>query len=173
MKLGGFRVVVLLALLLTFFGCSASEEVPRLEVLMEVDSSMLIEGRVVLNSTIHNRGLGTLVFLPWGSPFESSVTAPFLKVKVRKVNGLYDVPYEGMLVKRRAPQAEDFLELEAGSSYKRSLDITKSYTFCPGQTYILEYQGPLYSLDFTELLVSGEIVEFSTHEAFPPCGQTE
>ncbi|WP_461054884.1 hypothetical protein [Spirosoma arcticum] len=52
-----------------------------------------------------------------------------------------EIPYTGVMVKRRAPTADDFVLLEPGKRVQTRIRIDQSYAFLPGRhRYTIHYQ---------------------------------
>lgn len=101
------------------------------------------DGAILLNAELKNSGDQEIRFLPWGSPFEGAVIADYLRI--REIGGSEDVPYIGIMVKRRPPSAEDYATVKPGGSLNESVDISKSYDFCANTEYQIAYSGSLAS----------------------------
>ena len=147
----------------------ATSDMISIDISIELDPQQLERGHVVISTTLKNTSTDRLIFLPWGTPFETKVTAPFLKIHHRTADEPGDVPYVGMMLKRAAPVADDYINLGPGRSIKNRLDITESYRFCENRSYVLIYSGPLFQNDFSEITFSPPTIEFETGQAFSAC----
>src|ERR1700759_2845467 len=78
---------------------------------------------VVLTVEVENRGSDALRVLGWGPPFEERFTSSFLRVE-RDGEVL---PYDGRLVKRGDPSADDYLTIGAGETVKTTVDVSAGY----------------------------------------------
>jgi len=124
-------------------------------------------GAILLTSILRNDSNEALVFLPWGTPFESVVTADFLTI--RESNGALVVPYVGIMVKRRPPNDVDYATLMAGDSLEQVIDISKSYDFCANTEYQIAYSQTLTSLDAHLYPVQSSTVSIVTSGDFKTC----
>lgn len=52
-----------------------------------------------------------------------------------------EVDYTGPMVKRGPFTRDDFMAVKPGATVAHSIDITSSYDFKPGKTYVLKYSG--------------------------------
>lgn len=74
----------------------------------------------------------TLHILKWNTPLEG-LMSPCLDVK----QGNKKIEYDGVMIKRGAPQAEDFYTLKPHESVSNKVDITKAYGISkPGEVKI-------------------------------------
>lgn len=167
------KVTLIFCLLMIFAGCSAEEIMADPSISIEVDSEQLEEGKVILHSTFDNQGPRSVTFLPWGTPFESMLTSPFLIINTQIADDLLPVPYEGIMIKRAPPQDKDYITVDSGQTHSNSLDITKSYSFCRGLPYMITYMGPLLTLDNTKIKITTATAKFITGDSFPLCAPTE
>ena len=75
-------------------------------------------GPVPLRFGIHNGGPHGVKVLRWNTPWEGQWAAPFVTVSR---NGT-DLAYHGPMIKRGAPQAEDWFSLPAGATITTVVD---------------------------------------------------
>jgi len=68
------------------------------------------------------------------------------------------VQYEGPMIKRGLPQAEDFAILRAGESYRTVVDLTGAYDMSRSGQYVVTYVSPLQHAS----LSTGEMLKQST-----------
>lgn len=143
--------------------CGAQSDVQRkgmsLQLSLSVDQAELLTGKVILEPKLSNFTQANVVFLPWNTPFEPSLNGDFFKI-THLVGALQPLEYQGLMVKRAAPQTEDYLLIEAGGSLTNRLDITKSYTFCNGVDYKLEFKGVFYTPENRQIDVGLASLEF-------------
>ena len=168
-----FNFTMMVFCLLTIVGCSVEDTLAESAVAIHVDPEQLQEGRVVIIASIENTGSSPLTFLTWGTPFETTVSGPFIVVQVQALNELHSVSYKGILIKRAPPQEKDYLTLNPGQTLSNRLDITESYTFCRGLNYMMAYEGPLFPPDQLQLSTLRMMLEFSTGDSFPSCDPIE
>jgi len=165
-----FGLLLPLVLLIPMLACAQESTMSEVTVKLGVDGDQLGEGRVVLISKLSNNLAEVITFLPWGTPFESRVTARFLQVQQQKEAGeLIDLAYKGIMIKRASPIDSDYVSLNAGQVYKNRVDITESYNFCADRHYILTYSGSLYDPTYNEIRLTEAVIEFKTEVGFAAC----
>ena len=163
------KITIVVCGLFIIAGCSAEKTMADPTISIEVDTQLLQDGRVVIESVIKNTGPSTVTFLSWGTPFESNVSSPFLVIQTDLSGELETVPYAGIMIKRLPPQQTDYIETLSGQITSNTLDITESYSFCKDRDYIMTYTGPLYKPDNSEISVTRATEKFSTGDSFPSC----
>lgn len=166
---GAKALIIALGLSVAATGCAEERPAVNPVVTMQLDSASLDKGRVVLVSVLENKGREYFTFLPWGTPFEPQVTRGFMVVKAKTKEGLVELPYQGILIKRAPAQPSDYVELGVGQTYSSKADITESYIFCRGRPYILQYQGVLSTPDFTRYSTPEVVLEFTAGDSFAVC----
>ncbi len=170
-------MVAMMSCVLMFAGCSAQQSKAEPSISITVDAEMLEQGQVVINSVFDNPGPDAVTFLPWGTPFESMLSSPFLVISKQVSDELLTVPYEGIMIKRAPPQNHDYLTVNSRQMVSSRLDITKSYRFCRGLPYIISYAGPLLTLDDyktnSKISIAKATAKFSTGDSFPLCDPIE
>jgi len=164
-----FGVILPLVLLIPTLACTQESTMSEVTVELGVDADQLGEGRVVLISKLSNNLTDVITFLPWGTPFESRVTARFLQVQQQEAGELIDLAYKGIMVKRASPIDSDYVSLIAGQVYKNRVDITESYNFCADRHYIMTYSGSLYDPNYNEIRLPETVIEFKTEVGFAAC----
>lgn len=133
---------------------------------MEVGSAELLAGQVVLNSTLINNTQEAISFLPWNTPLESNITGRFLDIKDSQGRV---VPYQGIMLKRRAPIVDDYIQIGPSTQLKGRLNLTKSYSFCAENKYTIEFTRRLYQEDGRTIELQSEPTNFVTNLTFPQC----
>jgi hypothetical protein len=136
---------------------------------LSIDPQSIALGNVVLQASLHNQSSAEVSFLPWNTPFDSSVNGNFLKVVDGSDAADAELSYVGRMVKRAAPISTDYLSLTDGELLKNNLDLTKSYNFCNDSKYIIEFVGWFYSDAFVPIKFESNAVEFETSQAFGAC----
>jgi peptidyl-Lys metalloendopeptidase len=113
---------------------------PDLEAELEIQEIIKDGKTVKMKFTLHNRTNESLQVLTWFTPFEG-VAGEIFDVKRDGA----DVTYHGILVKRGAPQPEDYISIEAGKSMSAEVDLAKSYDFKKAGDYGIEFRSPAVS----------------------------
>lgn len=140
------------------------EEIDVLSITIEIEPR---GGTILLSAELKNSGDQDIVFLPWGTPFEGAITANFLRL--REVGSFEDVPYIGIMFKRRPPSTEDYKTLKPGASIKRVVDISKSYVFCANREYEIAYSGTLVSPNGDAYSIQSNTITVFAPDNFTPC----
>lgn len=100
-----------------------------------VESNLAIGDPVEIKFQVTNSSSEAITFLPWQTPLEERLTANCLKVVF---NG-EELPYMGMMVKRRPPTEEDMITLKPGETTDATIDIADSYDFSRAGKYTIQY----------------------------------
>ncbi|WP_228530687.1 MULTISPECIES: protease [Myxococcaceae] len=117
---------------------TGAQEAAPLECTLSVAPRVKQGEPMTLRFRLTNRGRETLYVLDWHTPLEG-LRSRMLEVKR---NGA-ELPYQGPLVKRAAPTADDYRELAPGASVDGEVDVGLAYdTAAPGR-YALGFPGPL------------------------------
>lgn len=121
-----------------------------------------VQGRELTASLrFENKSPRTYLLYRFNVPDEGRITKTIFDIRA---NG-ERVRYIGRKVKRGAPTAKDFIELEAGGQIEVSLRLDQFYRFPPGRVHCLVRYSALNPyrdrVGFTEIL-SNE-VEFDLH----------
>lgn len=131
-----FSIPALVAGLTIFSCCSASLSTTQflaksieskgLKLVLTVyfESPLPPSGTPSLEFDLKNGGDTSLFFLPWGTPWEDGVTRELLRISQAGAR----VPYQGPVVKRRAPEQTDYVEIPANSSIRSTLDLSDYYS---------------------------------------------
>jgi len=127
----------------------------------DADLSILLKFILVNNSS------EKMVFLPWGTPFESVITADFLTIT--DIESGEQLVYQGIVAKRMPPKSADYLSVAPGESIENSLDVSKSYTFCADRRYTIEFSGALYNAEYRPFDIQSNSTELSLSKNFKPC----
>jgi hypothetical protein len=98
---------------------ASSPVAPALRCTLEAPVHAVAGGPVMLRFTVTNTGPGPLQLLRWNTPFEAGWFAPFVSV-TRDGQAL---AWQGPVLKRGDPAAEDYLRLEAGAARTAELDL--------------------------------------------------
>ncbi len=159
------NALLALSILVMMNACSASS---GLLVSLDVDKSVLPQGRVVVRASMSNKSEEGVTFLPWNTPFESQITGPGFIV-IRSDSG-EEVPYVGPMVKRRAPSSADYVTLDVGQVLTNSVDITQAFEFCADVSYEIKPKPHLFDADYQDVSFFSDAVVISLGSAFEPCG---
>jgi len=92
---------------------------PALRCALEAPPHAVAGSPVLLRFTVTNTGPGALQILRWNTPFEAGWFAPFVSV-TRDGQAL---PWQGPVLKRGDPAAEDYFRLEPGAAKTAELDL--------------------------------------------------
>jgi len=110
---------------------------------------------------LSNNGDSAIKILPWGTPLEQPMTADlFLVTKALDI-----VPYGGIVVKRRPPEAGDYMTLAAGEKREMVVDVSSAYDVSAAGEYTvvlrdLFLQGQIdQSGTFIEQFIEPGVVE--------------
>jgi len=93
---------------------ASSPVAPALRCALEAPAHAAAGGPVLLRFTVTNTGPAALQVLRWNTPFEAGWFAPFVSV-TRDGQAL---PWQGPVLKRGDPSAEDYVRLESGAESK-------------------------------------------------------
>lgn len=86
---------------------------------------------VLLHFSVTNTGAAPLQVLRWNTPFEGAWFAPFVEVKR---NGK-PLPFQGPMIKRADPRAEDYLRIDAGKAIEAELDLALPFDLSAAGLY--------------------------------------
>jgi len=98
---------------------ASSPAAPALRCALEAPAHAAAGGPVLLRFTVTNTGPGALQLLRWNTPFEAGWFAPFVSV-TRDGQAL---SWQGPVLKRGDPAAEDYFRLEPGGTRTAVLDL--------------------------------------------------
>lgn len=142
------------------------------------------EERLSLTIEMINRGETDLLLLAWGTPLEGLVSDCLLVLR----DGV-EVAYDGPLVKRGEPQAGDFVQIRAGKTVSRSVDLATAYKISGAAVYSIElrpWSAPILEADadptpYADLSVSTRLalpqvplpIELEVDDSFSPATSGE
>lgn len=132
-----------------------------------VIESDLRNGQIVVVSTLKNNGRSKVNLLTQNTPFDSSLTAPVFSVTDLKSGRALD--YIGIVAKRAAPTADDYVLLKEGQKIRKQQVLSGSYQFCSNAEYKVDVQSALFDDQIKALLVESSPVTFITPEKFNDC----
>jgi hypothetical protein len=98
---------------------SAASPAAALRCAIQAPAQAVAGQPVLLRFTVTNTGAAPLHVLRWNTPFEGGWFAPFVEVK----RDGKTLPFQGPMIKRAEPGAEDYLRFDAGQSIDAELDL--------------------------------------------------
>lgn len=128
-------------------GVCEAAATPRFDCRIEVGASAA-RAPVTLHWTLKNTSRQRWRVLSWNTPLEGLLNR-YLKVSRDGV----ELGFEGPMLKRGAPSAEDYRLLRPGRSLKADVDLTAGYDLSQPGRYRLEWTGRLH-----DVAASGEKV---------------
>ena len=114
---------------------------PGLSCSLSAPTALPTGGPVPLRFGIYNGGPHDVKVLRWNTPWEGQWAAPFVTVSR---NGT-DLAYRGPMIKRGAPQAEDWFSLPAGATITTVIDAAVVHDLTQAGSY--EVAPHLWLLD--------------------------
>lgn len=112
--------------------------VPRVICEMSVAAQGVPGRPVLLRMRLANAGTGTLHLLTWNTPFEGEWFGAFVDV----FRDGQPLAYQGPMVKRGDPQADEYLPLPAGRSRQATLDLARAFDLTrPGHYRVVPTVG--------------------------------
>lgn len=121
--------------------------------------------RRILRGTMRNSSGSSLAILRWHLPDAGNLSVPLFIIT--NENGT-SAPYTGILVKRPAPGATDFLMLKSGAELAWEVDLTRYYQLGTNQRYLVRVNPPY--IDARIVLRNGAIsndrASISANEVF-------
>lgn len=108
---------------------------------LHAQSKYVQGGPIVIGFSLENPSPNAVWILKWYTPLEG------IKGKIfeLKCDG-EDIPYEGRMVKRGAPEQEDYIWLEAGSSVQVEVDLSRDYSFPKCGDCKLKFKGRIFDV---------------------------
>jgi peptidyl-Lys metalloendopeptidase len=91
-----------------------------------------------LTFVLSNASAQAVQVLNWQTPFEG-LRAPMLAVER---NGTA-LEYQGIMVKRGTPRAQDYLVMRPGEQHRATIDLSQGWDVTLAGTYTIRYQGEL------------------------------
>jgi len=95
---------------------------------------------ITVEFEIANHTDDDISFLPWGLPIEGFWSRLYTVTKDGK-----NIPYQGPLIKREAPSADEYIVIAKGSTLKQSLDLSQAYELSQSGRYSVSYEGHIQS----------------------------
>lgn len=115
---------------------SVGSVVPRFSCGMELPAQVVRGESVSLTFHLRNDGATAFAILTWFTPFEGLMSPMF-----RITHGAAVVPYEGRMIKRGQPTADDYVIVPAGGTVSRMLDLRMGYALDALGFYDVAYVG--------------------------------
>ncbi len=109
-----------------------------LECAISVAPNLPLGGPVELRFTLSNPMKGPAFVLNWRTPLEGMKGRDFEITR----DGA-EVPYQGPMVKRAAPTAENYVMLSPGGSVDATVDLSKAYDLSKPGKYRIAFRGEL------------------------------
>jgi hypothetical protein len=114
---------------------NGDEPVPAMSESLKVE---IKQGRVLLHLTLHNHSAQVIrVAKEFAS--ENELERNLFEVQDSESGAV--IPYTGMMVKRAAPTLKDYVPIKPKGKRSNTIEISKSYVFQPGRSYILRHQA--------------------------------
>ncbi len=136
---GGWIAAALVAACGLFASASAVANPPGLEVRLSAPAPVLQgDVDVTLTVTLVNTTRHPIQVLKWQLP-EDDLEAALFRI-VREDGST--VRYEGPIVKRAAPQAQDHVRIDAGATVSYTAELTANYDLSRSGRYSIEYASP-------------------------------
>jgi hypothetical protein len=110
----------------------------KLECSMSVPARLKVGEPVELRFQLRNPTASPVFVLEWHTPFEG-LLANFLRVTR---NG-QDVPYQGPMMKRGDPSAEEYVTLQPGASAEAQVEVSLAYDFQQPGHYRIAFRDSL------------------------------
>lgn len=105
---------------------------------MSVPPRLKLGEPVELRFQLTNPSAQQLYVLDWHTPFEGLLNNYLLVTR----NGT-ELPYEGPMLKRGPPSADDYVSLAPGASAEGTVDVSLAYDFKQPGHYRIEFRGTL------------------------------
>jgi hypothetical protein len=109
------------------------------ELVVVLDETLSVEvkqGRVLLHIRLRNRSAAT-IHVAKEIATENELERGLFEV--RDSDSGAAIAYTGMMVKRSAPTAQDYVAIKPRGSRSNTIEISKSYQFQPGHRYTLRH----------------------------------
>jgi len=149
MRRSSFFVAVTVALTLLCAGSPAGAQTPPAGGLVAALATDTwhheLTDDIAITFTLANTGAGSARVLRWQTPL-AGIEADIFAVTVDGE----PVPYFGRLIKRAAPEAEDWIEVGPGQSVSAEFDLSSVYDMTRRGEYAVRYRTELQSTSDTE-----------------------
>ena len=114
----------------------ASKTPPPLECRLTAPASAPAGGPLLVRFTLKNRSSRPLSVLTWQTPLEGLLGDVFRVIPL----GGEALPYLGPMVKRKAPEGEEYVRLAPGGEASEEVDLAAAYELTPGR-YSVSFVG--------------------------------
>jgi hypothetical protein len=132
-------LTISLLLIMTIPMTSASPA-PAIRCELTAETPQSTAGPVQIRFALINEGEDDVHVLVWGTPFEGWLGKVFTVEKDGE-----PLRYQGRMVKRFAPQEEDYLLLPASRRLSETVDLSQVYQL-EADTYRVTFQGTLHDV---------------------------
>jgi hypothetical protein len=102
------------------------------------------QGRVLLHLTLHNHSAHMIRV---AKEFATEAELERGLFEVQDSDSGAAIPYTGMLVKRGPPTMRDYVPIKPHGRRSNTIEISKSYQFQPGHSYILRHRPSYLAAD--------------------------
>jgi len=109
--------------LVGIMAASSTPAAPALRCTLQAPAQVVTGQPVVLRFTLTNPGPVALQMLRWNTPFEGAWLAPFVTVE----RAGRPLAYQGPMVKRAEPKADQYLRIEPGTSVSAEVDLAEPF----------------------------------------------
>ena len=134
---------------------------PGLRCSFSAPATLPVGGPVPLRFGIHNSGPATVRILRWNTPWEGLWAAPFVDISRNGVG----LAYLGPMIKRGAPQAEDWFTLPAGGTITAVVDAAAVHDLSQAGSY--EVVPRLWLLDVHDASAGASAIDQLPGETMP------
>ncbi len=110
---------------------------------IQAPQSVKVGSPIPLTFTLSNRSERTVAVLKWNTPLEGWFGNSFNVTKDGKA-----VTYQGAMVKRFRPSAEDYAEIKPGQSISAEVDMAQGYDMSASGQYQLSFKGRLQDVQY-------------------------
>ncbi|GGZ99376.1 hypothetical protein GCM10008090_04950 [Arenicella chitinivorans] len=140
-----------------------------MQLTLSLNLAELEAGQVVLEAELKNNGQESVELLPWNTPMEATLLGDLYRITHDAAVDAQALPYLGRMVKRAAPEVDDYVVLKAGEVLRNTQRLSEGYSFCANRAYRLEYIGVFVSRDNNVVPTRNNILNFTTGPSFPQC----
>ena len=147
---------------------SGEEDLPSLPVasIRAVSETVAADEAITVQFIVENKTAVDLKVLIWGTPLESELTSPIIRVyRVSEgSSGQADeqLQYLGLLVKRGQPIDADYLLIESGKSVANRVSLDNSYEMAKPDKYKIEL-APLLTTDNDTFIIGEAEMQLGEH----------
>jgi hypothetical protein len=114
-------------------GGASTPPPPALRCALHVPPRSIAGQPVPLRLTLHNPGPRALGVLRWQTPFEGGWFAPFVSLSFEG----QELPYQGAMMKRGAPTADDYVRVAARGTRRAAVDLAQAFDLSRPGRYTL------------------------------------